>query len=278
MPPIHAATPDSLEWLRLEELDRDLYRGFNEKTLVPDRPNLYGGQVMAQALRAAAHTVPEGRLPHSLHGYFLRPGDPHQPIIFRVDRDRDGRSFSARRVAATQNADVIFEMSASFHETEPSPEYTEPMRQFAPPEECSAFAFFTDLHACLEVRLPVAAPFQDSFEGINLDQLWARITAPVPDAAIDHMCLLTFMSDLGGGFSGLALEGISPYGPSIDHAVWFQAPIRADQWILFDMRAVKIGGNRGVYIGAAHDQSGTLGAIFTQEVLLRSTTPPASHI
>jgi len=278
MPPTPQDLPDPLAWLQLEELDRDLYRGFNERTLVPNRPNLFGGQVMAQALRAAAHTVADGRLPHSLHGYFLRPGNPDQPIIFRVDRDRDGRSFSARRVAATQNADVIFEMSASFHENEPSPEYVEAIREFAPPEESAPFQYFTDLHACLEVRLPVPAPFQDSFEGINLDQLWARITSPVLDSAIDHLCLLTFLSDLGGGFSHLALEGITPFGPSIDHALWFQAPIRADQWTLFDMRAVKVGGSRGLYIGSAHDQQGMLGAMFTQEVLLRNSTPPPSHI
>src|SRR3954454_560683 len=125
MPTTEQPLPDPLAWLTLEELDRDLYRGFNEKSHLPDRHHLFGGQVMAQALRAAAHTVAGGRLPHSLHGYFLRPGNPDRPIIFRVDRERDGRSFSARRVAATQNAEVIFEMSASFHESEPSPEYTQ---------------------------------------------------------------------------------------------------------------------------------------------------------
>src|ERR1700709_1762188 len=97
--PSNHEVPALRAWLRLEELDRDLYRGFNEPTSVPDRPTLFGGQVAAQALRAAAPTVAEGRRPHSLHGYFLRPGDPKHPVIFRVDRDRDGRSFSARRVA-----------------------------------------------------------------------------------------------------------------------------------------------------------------------------------
>jgi acyl-CoA thioesterase-2 len=267
-------SPDLLAWLRLEELDRDLYRGFNEPNSVANNAHLFGGQVAAQALRAAAHTVIDGRLPHSLHGYFLRPGDPDHPVIFRVERDRDGRSFSARRVAATQHADVIFEMTASFHEAEPGPQFTEPIRPFAAPDDSAPFAHFSNLHPCVEVRLPAPPPAQDSFEGINLDQLWARIVGPVSDAAIDHACLLTFMSDLGGGFSTLALPGSPPFGPSIDHALWFQSPLRADQWMLFDQRAVKIGSSRGLYIGAAHDEAGTLGAMFTQEVLLR-TTPPA---
>ncbi|MCU1345669.1 MAG: tesB, partial [Acidimicrobiia bacterium] len=148
------------------------------------------------------------------------------------------------------------------------PQNTEPISAIPPPEECSPFQCFTDLHACVEVRRPVPPPTQTSYDGINLDVLWSRITVPV-ESVIDHICLLTFMSDLGGGFSNLNLPGSTAFGPSIDHAVWFHSTIRSDEWMLFDQRAVKVGGSRGLYIGAAHSEGGKLGAMFTQEVLLR---------
>jgi acyl-CoA thioesterase-2 len=119
--------------------------------------------------------------------------------------------------------------------------------------------------------LPVPPPSQNDFgAGINLDQMWARITVPLSDSPVEHACLLTFMSDLGGGFSALNLAGSVPFGPSIDHAVWFHAPVRADEWLLFDMRPVMVGGSRGLYLGSAHNERGTLGAMVTQEVLLRN--------
>ena len=121
MPSDRVAT-DMLSLLDIEELDTNLYRGYNEQRAA-DRPALFGGQVAAQALMAAARTVPEPRLPHSLHGYFLRPGSPAHPVILQVARDRDGRSFSARHVVALQGGEVIFSMSASFHHGEEGPEF-----------------------------------------------------------------------------------------------------------------------------------------------------------
>jgi len=268
-----------LGWLRLEELDRNVYRGFNVKTALPDRESLFGGQVAAQALRAAAHTVPDGRLPHSLHGYFLRRGDPFRPVVFHVERNRDGRSFSARRVAATQNAEVIFEMSASFHESEPGPEYTPPLPVVMPPEDCTPFTSFADLHVCVEVRLPIPPANPASGREPNLDVLWSRIIVPV-ESDIDNLCLLAFMSDLGSGFSHLALSHSYAFAPSLDHAMWFHSTLRADEWVLFDQRALKVGGHRGLYVGTAHNQQGTIGAMFTQEMLMRErgadTHPPRS--
>jgi acyl-CoA thioesterase II len=262
------AEDNELAWLDMEELDRDLYRADNESSAFRRR-RLYGGQVAAQALRAAGMTVPDDRLPHSLHGYFLRAGAPQRPVIFRVDRDRDGRSFSARRVAAIQNGEVIFEMTASFQVPEESPEYRAPIDPTVAPPDPSAATHFAEIHPCLDVHvLDLIEPRQPG-DGRSLDRLWARARGTFTDSPIIHACLVTFMSDLGSGFGTLDLPGLPVFGPSIDHAVWFQSPVRADDWVLFDAHALKVGGSRGLYMGSAHDREGRLGATFAQEMLLR---------
>jgi acyl-CoA thioesterase-2 len=255
-----------IQLLDLEPIDRDLYRGINE---VPptDKRTLFGGQVAAQALRAAGLTVPEGRLPHSLHGYFLRPGWRDRPVIFNVERDRDGRSFSARRVSAVQNGDVIFDMTASFHVREPSGEYVTPMRAVPSPQECGPSELLPDIPLA-EVRLIPPTRLADT--GLRYSPtMWVRVRGHLPDDPLVQCCALTYLSDLGSGFTLTEVPGLATGGPSLDHAAWFHSPIRADDWVLHDMWPLMAGGARGLYGGAMRQADGTLGAMITQESLLR---------
>jgi acyl-CoA thioesterase-2 len=263
---------DLVGLLDLEELDTDLYRGINE-TDADLRPALFGGQVAAQALRAAALTVPEGRAPHSLHGYFLRPGRAERLVILKVSRDRDGKSFSARHVVAVQNGEVIFSMSASFQEPRPSEEYVidRPMADQGP-DDLKPFNFMR-LHSPLDVRpFPPMVPVEPDEWPVPA-RLWARSKQPLPDDPLIHACALTYLSDLGSGFGDGQASGVPRGGPSIDHAVWFHHPIRMDEWVFLDQWPLKASGSRGVYSGSMRDQQGRLGAVLTQEILFR---PPGS--
>ena len=209
------------ELLELERLDRDLFRGENEPG-ARERLALYGGQVAAQALRAAGATVADDRLPHSFHGYFLRPGRVDRPVIFEVDRDRDGGSFSARHVRAVQEGEVIFSMLASFHTHRDSPALDEVATHDAPdPETLPArptVASLIDVREVTPTRI-VGRRMRHS------DRLWVRASAPLPDDPLVHTCALAYASDLGTGFGQVDLPGLPTGGPSIDHAVWFHAPL-----------------------------------------------------
>jgi acyl-CoA thioesterase-2 len=255
------------ELLDLEELDRDLFRGVNE---VKENRGLalFGGQVAAQALKAAGLTVGEEREPHSLHGYFLRPGVQTQPVIFAVERDRDGRSFSARRVRAMQNGAVIFEMTASFHITEISGTYAMPIRDdLVDPESCAI-----EPHSFNFPRADarVVPPTQVDDAGNEYSNtLWLRTVDALGDDRLSHACALTYLSDIGSGFMTLGRPDLPRGGPSLDHAIWFHSAIRADEWTLFDMWPLMAGGARGLYAGSMHQRDGRLGAMVTQEILLR---------
>ena len=253
--------PTMLDVLRLEEIDRDLYRS----TLVtPERSPLYGGQVAAQALLAAGGTVDPDRAPHSLHGYFLRGGNAAKPTVFRVDRDRDGRAFSARRVVALQDGDVIFSMSASFQTPVESPDHPvqEPLGADRPEDSVP-----TPLSKMfpLEQRLP-AQPYPESYWPTRF---WARSTAPLPDDDLLHACVLTYLSDLNSGLSVLP-DDIAAPGPSLDHAVWFHRRARLDDWVLTDLRPGTVSGGRGWYTGSVTGVDGRLVASFAQESLFTS--------
>ncbi len=249
------------ELLDLEELDRDLYRGSNVAS-DPPRVTLFGGQVAAQALRAAAATVPGDRFPHSLHGYFLRPGRPEHPVILRVSRDRDGRSFSARHVAALQDGEVIFSTLASFHVDEPGGELAAPAPTgVTSPQALAGF----DFDGITEIR-PVDLEEPD---GVPC-RLWVRIVTPLPDDRVVHACALAYLSDIGSGFGRIARDDLPRGGPSIDHTVWFHRPVRTDRWLLLDLWPVKAFGGRGVYRGAVFEEDGGLAAELAQESLLRA--------
>ena len=259
--------PSMVELLDLEVLDRDLYRGINEYPQ-NDHPTLYGGQIAAQALMAAGLTVGSDRFPHSLHGYFLRRGLRAEPVLFKVERDRDGRSFSARRVSAVQRGEVIFDLTASFHVDEPGGVYPVPMLDDLPsPDECRVEPFN---HNFPQAEARVIPPTMIDERGFELsNRLWVRIRETLPDDRLVHACALTYMSDIGTGFLTLDIEGLPKGGPSIDHAMWFRDWIRADQWILHNMWPLMAGGARGLYGGSMHQIDGTVGAMITQESLLR---------
>lgn len=253
--------------LDLEELDRDLYRAFTPEELF--RVTLFGGQVAAQALMAAARTVPEGRLPHSLHGYYLRPGRPDQPIILRVQRDRDGRSFSARHVVADQDGDAIFTTSLSFHRPEPAGNFQQPMpARLTPPEDIARYRGSDGIGLYLDVRqLPPGQEVTD-WTGSS-SRMWIRSAGPVPDDPVVQACVLTYLSDLGSGFIGLTVPGVPPGGPSLDHAIWFHRALDLNDWVLMDLWPMSAAGSRGLYLGAIWDRAGTCGATLAQESLLR---------
>jgi acyl-CoA thioesterase-2 len=257
-----------LEWVELERIDRDIFRG--QPTVWPREGSLYGGLVAAQALMAAARTVPAGREPHSLHGYYLRAGDPKAPVVYSVDRDRDGRSFSARRVAAIQDGQVIWDMACSFHEPVDGPEYSPPADPSVRPPDTSA-VLVDHSHPILDIRVP-QAPSEGDIR-MPIDQAWIRVNVALPDDVLLHACMHTYASDATTGFGRLAVDGVPAAGPSIDHALWFHRITRADDWIFYDCSAQKVGAHRGLYTGTVHDLDGNLVAILAQEMLLRPPRP-----
>ncbi len=262
--PRPAVSRDVAAVLELEQLDRDLFRGENEPG-ARQRFSLYGGQVAAQALRAAGTTVPGERLPHSLHGYFLRRGRTDLPVIFHVDRDRDGGSFSARHVRAVQDGEVIFSMLASFHEREDAVAFDGvPTRGGEPADTLPArpSPMLVDVREVTPTRI-------SNGQVRHSDRLWVRAATALPDDPLVHACALTYVSDLGSGFGQVDVEGLPAGGPSIDHTVWFHEPIRADEWMLLELWPMKAGGARGVYGGSLRGEDGRLGAVITQEMLLR---------
>ena len=254
--------------LDLEALDRDLFRGRNTVS-ARARHSLYGGQVAAQALRAAGLTVPEGRHPHSLHGYFLRPGRVDLPVLLHVDRDRDGRSFSARHVRAVQDGEVIFSMLASFHVDEPSGGLDAVRTDPQPSPEDTELAGSDGLIVQREVH-PLRV---EDGEVRYPDIYWVKVSDTWPDDRLGRACVLTYVSDLGSGFGQERIDGLSSGGSSIDHAVWFQEDLSLDDWLLLELHPSKAGGARGVYTGGLRDRSGRLGLFLAQELLLRPHPP-----
>jgi acyl-CoA thioesterase-2 len=258
---VDGSVPTVLDLLGLEELDRDLYRA----TTVLDEPfPLYGGQVAAQALLAAGRTVPPDRVPHSLHGYYLRGGDAGRPTIFRVDRDRDGRSFSARRVVAVQGGEVIFNMSASFQAPGPGLDrQAHPVPEVPAPEELDRSTMPRLLS--MESR---ATP--QPYPGVEWPtRFWSRCVADLPDDDLVHACVLTYLSDISSGLVAMH-EGSAHSGASLDHAVWFHRRARLDDWVLMDLVPHTVAAGRGWYTGTVHDRGGALVASLTQEALFRS--------
>jgi acyl-CoA thioesterase II len=255
--------------LDLEVLDRDLFRGENEQGAT-SRLSLYGGQVAAQALRAAGATVPADRLPHSMHGYFLRRGQVDRPVILHVDRDRDGGSFSARHVRAVQDGEVIFSMVASFHAREESASFDGVPTRGAPDASTLRSRPSPFL---VEVREVTPTRIGDG-QVRHSDSLWVRASSPLPDDPLVHACAVTYVSDLGSGFGQVEVPDLPAGGPSIDHSLWFQEPIRADEWMLLELWPLKATSSRGVYSGSLRSADGALGALLTQEMLLRGHELP----
>ena len=259
--------------LDLEVLDRDLFRAHHHGTAA-GRWSLYGGQVAAQALCAAGRTVPEERVPHSMHGYFLRPGRVDLPVVLHVDRDRDGGSFSARHVRAVQDGEVIFSMLASFHALEESPSHDAVATRGGPDPET-----FPPRPSPLPLDVREIVPTSiDDGQIRHSDRFWVRTADRLPDSPLVHACAVTYASDLGSGFGQVCVDGLAPGGPSIDHAVWFHEALRADEWMLLELWPLKAASARGVYNGSMRAVDGRLGAVFAQEMLLRNRPLPANAL
>ncbi len=253
--------PTLLDILTLESIEENLFRA----NLVFDEEwALYGGQVAAQALLAAGRTVDSARRPHSLHGYFLRKGDSSIPTVFEVFRDRDGRSFSARRVVAVQHGAVIFNMSASFHVDQVSADSQhEEMPDTESPDDLPPWTL-SRLFS-FEARRPTQ-PFRDVPEVPT--RFWARASIELPDDPLLQTCALTYVSDWSTGVLP-APDGTAYPLASIDHAVWFHRPCDMTEWTLFDYRPGRTGNGRGWYSGSLFHRDGSLVASLAQETLFR---------
>lgn len=261
--------PGLADVLALERIEADIFRTC---VILDDPRGLYGGQVAAQALRAAALTVRPDRHPHSLHGYFLSRGDPSRRVLLHVSRDRDGRSYSNRRVIAVQNGVVIFNMAASFHRAETGPDYqAHAMPDVSPPEAVADISGRTRMLG-IEVKVPEQPAAGQEWPS----RVWMRSRASLGDETI-HACALTYVSDMFTGLAGV--PGFARVGPvtSIDHAVWFFRRIPLDDWVLMDLLPESTAGGRGVYTGRIFGRDGTLAAGIAQESLFRpgARRPPA---
>jgi acyl-CoA thioesterase-2 len=240
---------------------------------------VFGGQVAAQAVRAALNTVPSERGIHSLHAYFIRPGRTGEEIDMHVERPRDGRSFTSRRVRAVQSDEVIFDMIASFHVHEDGPEYQIPIADDIPdPDDVEEpKGMFGRMRSMMPFDMREMGP-TPPVDGIyrSTRRAWFKTVGELPDDPALHACVLAFASDMGVvSAARVPVAGENEWerfmGASLDHAVWFHRPARADEWLLFDLHAVANFGARGFARGTMHTQDGTLAVSVVQEALLRPT-------
>jgi acyl-CoA thioesterase II len=257
-----------LHVLDLEELDRDIYRGANPAA-DPRRTRLFGGQVAAQAARAASLTVPDDRLLHSLHGYFLRPGQADRPTLLHVDRDRDGRSYSARHVTARQDGKAIMSLLLSFTAEEQGHEFATPsiVASEPPPEAIDPADLRSIHHSIFDLRALGLGSATGAYRRTP-HRYWARARGSLPDDRLLHACVLAYLSDVGTGLA--KLEDEHPRGgPSLDHAVWFHRPARMDDWVFVELVPEAAAGGRAFYTGTVHDRDGRLLASIAQEHVSR---------
>jgi acyl-CoA thioesterase-2 len=263
-----------LDLLDLETIEFNMFRGISPPET---KTRVFGGQVAAQALVAASRTVPAGTHVHSLHAYFLRPGNPSRPIVYEVDRLRDGRSYTTRRVVGIQGGKAIFNLQASFHVPEPEgyehqapmpdvpgPEHAEPRDESDLPEEVR----LDFLHS---VR-PIVARTVESDDPYRR-RVWVRAGGTMNDDPVLHACVLTYISDLTllGVTVGPHLAAGERPGmmASIDHAMWFLRPFRADEWLLYDQETASATGGRGLARGRIYTAEGVLAASVVQEGVIR---------
>lgn len=262
--------------LELETLEETLFRGQSQDL---GFPQLYGGQVLGQALAAASRTVPEERRPHSQHGYFLRPGDPHRPVVYQVDTIRDGGSFTTRRVTAIQKGRPIFFCSASFQSAEESFSHQRAMPNVPSPEELLTGGDVKHTrfpgHPIEFLHLP-----GNPDNGAPAGQcLWFRIGGTLPDSPALHRHLLSYASDFNLLTTGLIPNGIQYTDPklriaSLDHALWLHEDTRVDEWLLYVIDSPWAGGARGLARGQIYRRDGRLVASTAQEGLTRYSSSP----
>jgi acyl-CoA thioesterase-2 len=254
----------------LRQLDGDLFAAPSLGLRLTRRT--FGGQVAAQALRAAGLTVDSGRHVHSLHCYFIRPGIPEDPLEFAIARTRDGRSFSTRHIAASQGGKPIFEMIASFHDAEPGEQWQSAGPPSVPlPEDLRPVALpwlFGDDQP-VDIR-PVVPRSREMIATPH--PFWLKVSLPDGAEPAIHACLLTYLSDLGVVTAARPPGSTVEYSlrVTLDHSVWFHRPPDVGQWLLYAMSPVAHFGARGLAQGSMWTADGTLIASVAQEVLLRS--------
>jgi acyl-CoA thioesterase-2 len=282
---MQAALAELLQLLAPERLEINLFRGASRDI---GNPQVFGGQVLGQALRAAYATVAD-RAVHSLHAYFLRRGDFRAPIVYEVDRSRDGHSFSSRRVVAIQHGEQIFHMAASFHVAEPGLTHQIDMPDVPPPEQLPdlrelleaqraplppALARFAGRYSPFEFR-PVGTPsLLISQRELPRQNVWFRAADSLDEDAQLHACLLAYVSDYHLLTTAMRPHGYTMASPdivvaSIDHAMWFHRPVRVDEWLLYSIESPAAAGARGFARASVFTREGVLVASTTQEGLMR---------
>ncbi|MFJ9706894.1 acyl-CoA thioesterase [Streptomyces sp. NPDC101234] len=285
---MNQALNDLLDLLDLEQIEENIFRGQSRSAVVP---RVFGGQVAAQALVAAGRTVPADRHAHSLHAYFLRPGDPGAPIVYTVERIRDGRSFTTRRAVAVQHGRPIFALSASFQTFEEGLDHQAPMPAAPDPETLptSAERFrgydhldpvvvgkFLEAREAIDLRYVEEPPFGKYGEPREPhSQVWFRTNGKLDDDPLLHVVLATYVSDmtlldsvlLAHGRGGWAVGDV--VGASLDHAMWFHRPFRADEWLLYDQESPSAHGGRGLGQARIYTQDGSLAISVIQEGVVR---------
>jgi acyl-CoA thioesterase II len=277
-----------VDLLDLEQIEVDIFRGRSPEG--ERRQRVFGGQVAGQALVAGGRTVPEDRQVHSLQAYFIRPGDPAIPLIYLVERVRDGRSFATRRVSAIQHGKTIFALSASFHRDEPGVEHADPMPDVPPPDAIAPTAermeklFGPPVHEWfggnpIDIRHIGPLTFEaecDPSLRTTRNLVWLRADGDLPDDPLLHVCLVTYASDMTLLDSVLLAHGLSwtdgrTTGASLDHAMWFHGPFRADRWLLYAQDSPVARGARGLARGEMFTSDGRLVVSVVQEGLIRTS-------
>jgi acyl-CoA thioesterase-2 len=277
--------------LKLEPIEQNIYRGDNRNI---GTGRIFGGQVLAQALVASARTVEEDRPLHSMHGYFILPGDLSVPVVYFVERLRDGGSFSTRRVTGIQNGNAIFSMSSSFHRHEEGDEHQTEMPDVPDPESLrpeleqireradeipEAYRAILTQDRALDFR---ATDGSDPFDVTVREptrSYWVKAIGPVDDNPVHHQALLAYSSDYGLLDAALRPHAISLRDPnmmvaSLDHSIWFHRSVRMDDWMLYVAESPAAGGARGFTRGTFYTRSGQLVASVAQEGLVRRKTRP----
>ena len=276
-----------IKLLDLEHLEENLFRGQSENI---GGPRVFGGQEIGQARTAAVRTVPSKRFVHSLHAYFLRPGDMEYPIIYDVERTRDGGSFTTRRVVAIQKGEPIFDMALSFHKKEKGPSHQIDMIDIPGPEECISelevkkkmidkvplkYRDFFLRERPIEIRnLPGEGMFEEPKKKPPHKHVWMKAVGKIPDDVVQHQAILAYASDMG-----LLSTSMNPHrlsfakgnvmSASLDHAMWFHRPFRADEWMLYSTDSPSASNARGFNRGSVYTEDGVLVASAVQEGLMR---------
>ncbi len=286
------ALDDLIDILELEQLEVNLFRGVSPQE---DRQRVFGGQVVGQALVAAGRTVDPERRVHSLHAYFLRPGDPLVPIVYEVDRIRDGRSFTTRRVVAIQHGKAIFNLQSSFQVGEPGPEHQYPMPDAPDPDSLPtirerlepyadrfppAFLDWIRRDRPIDTRSAQLPRWLDPDPGVREPEqlVWIRADGSLPDDPLLHACVVVYASDFTLLDTAVMAHARSWDDDrfmmaSLDHAMWFHRPFHADEWLLYHQKSPSAYGARGLAEGFIYRRDGSLTTMVIQEGLIRPVQP-----